>query len=159
MFEDTRLFMKRIGLPPGDLMELPTSNKSFPDGADFRIEIPTVNSLDTADRLLNESEKLGIVINRMTETQGMFRYLKEDIQAWVQMCSSYGCDLVMSVGPRATYDIGATALTEQGKSIGYRLRGQEQLIRAIEDVKRGIEFGVKNFLIYHSSLNVRKLMQ
>ncbi|MEQ9354889.1 MAG: hypothetical protein RLP97_06100 [Coleofasciculus chthonoplastes F2-STO-03] len=32
------------------------------------------------------------------------------------------------------------------------LRGQEQLIRAIEDIKRGIELGVKNFVIYDEGL-------
>jgi hypothetical protein len=108
--------------------------------------------LEAAETILSESNKLGFTINRITETQGIFRYLKSDILSWVEMCNNYGCDLVMSVGPRATYDIGATVNSEQGKTIAYRLRGQEQLIRGIEDVKRGIEHGVENFLIYDEGM-------
>ncbi|MBV9576584.1 MAG: peptidase [Gammaproteobacteria bacterium] len=152
MFEETRSFLEKIGLPSGDLMDLPTSEKTFNDGSQFRIEIPTVNSIEAAEALLLESEKLCITINRITETQGMFRYTKNDIRRWVALCESFKCDFIMSVGPRATYDTGASAATEQGKTVGYRLRGQEQLVRAVEDVKRGIELGVRNFLIYDEGL-------
>jgi hypothetical protein len=82
----------------------------------------------------------------------MFRHTKEEIKTMIQLCASYGCELVMSTGPRAAYDTSATASTPQGKTIGYRLRGQEQLIRAIEDILRGIELGVKSFVIYDEGL-------
>jgi len=59
---------------------------------------------------------------------------------------------MMSVGPRATYDTGATVLSEQGVRISYRLRGMEQLIRAVEDVKRGYDLGVRGFLIYDEGM-------
>jgi hypothetical protein len=152
MFNETRAFLQKIGLPAGDLMDLPTSNKRFADGGQFRIEVPTVNSLAATESLLEESLKLGITINRVTETLGMFRHTLPDIIEWVKMCDSYGCDFLMSVGPRATYDTGASTLSEQGKTVGYRLRGQEQLVRAIEDVKRGLELGVMNFLVYDEGL-------
>jgi hypothetical protein len=58
----------------------------------------------------------------------------------------------MSTGPRATYDTGATVLSSQGVRIGYRLRGVEQLVRAIEDVKRGVDLGVRGFLIYDEGM-------
>ncbi len=32
--------------------------------------------------------------------------------------------------------------------MGYRLRGQEQIVRAIEDVKRASRLGCRNFLVY-----------
>ena len=38
---ETRDFLASIGLPPGDLNELPDSPKRFPDGAQYRIEIPS----------------------------------------------------------------------------------------------------------------------
>lgn len=152
MFEATRTYLAKIGLPAGDLMDLPTSTKTFSDKTNFRIEIPTINSLEAAEALLEESNKLDITINRVTETYGIFRHTRHDIRSWVELCKDYGCDLVMSTGPRATYDTSATVSTEQGKTIGYRLRGQEQLIRAIEDVKRGLELGVRNFLVYDEGM-------
>ena len=39
---ETRAFLASIGLPPGDLHELPDSRLRFPDGAQYRIEIPTM---------------------------------------------------------------------------------------------------------------------
>lgn len=33
--------LRSTGLPPGDLHELPTSSRRFPDGAQYRIEIPS----------------------------------------------------------------------------------------------------------------------
>jgi len=58
----------------------------------------------------------------------------------------------MAVGPRATYDTSATMLTPQGVRIGYRLRGAEQVVRAIEDVLRGVELGVRGILVYDEGL-------
>ncbi|RKZ47015.1 MAG: peptidase [Candidatus Parabeggiatoa sp. nov. 2] len=152
MFENTRRFLERIHLPAGDLYNLPVSEKRFSDGAHFRIEVPTVNNIETAQALLEESDRLKVTINRVTETYGMFRHPKAEIEALVQLCQEYGCELLMSTGPRAAYDTSATAHSKDGKRIGYRLRGQEQLIRGIEDIKRGIEFGVKYFVIYDEGL-------
>ncbi|MEU3405011.1 hypothetical protein ABZ766_13870 [Streptomyces sp. NPDC006670] len=53
------------------------------------------------------------------------------------------------MGPRAVYGIGATVQTPEGAGVGYRLRGQEQLVRALEDIQRALEEGVRGF-IFHS---------
>ena len=34
----TRAFLQGLGLPPGDLYDLPTSSKRFPDGAQYRVD-------------------------------------------------------------------------------------------------------------------------
>jgi hypothetical protein len=36
--------------------------------------------------------------------------------------------------------------------ISYRLRGMEQMLRAIEDIKRGYDLGVRGFLIYDEGM-------
>jgi hypothetical protein len=152
IFEETRKALKRLGLPEGDAFDLPSSDKRFPDGAHFRIECPTVNSAVAIDALLNRSLELGITINRITETYGMFRHTREEIKEMCKLCHDYGCELLLSTGPRATYDTGATVLSEQGVRVSYRLRGQEQLIRAIEDIKRGYELGCRGFLAYDEGM-------
>ncbi len=152
MFEETRAYMKKLGLPEGDLVDLPVSQLRFGDGAHYRIEVPTINSAEAVAALLETADKNGIVINRITETYGMFRHTRREIKEYCRLCHDYGCELLMSVGPRATYDTGATVLSPQGVRISYRLRGMEQLLRAIEDVKRGIELGVRGFLIYDEGM-------
>jgi hypothetical protein len=152
MFEETRRYVKTLGLPEGDLNDLPTSNARFPDGAAFRIEVPTVNSAEAVAALLDTSDKIGITINRVTETYGMFRHTRQEIKEYCRLCHDYGTELLLSVGPRATYDTGATVLSPQGVRISYRLRGMEQLLRAVEDVKRGIDLGCRGFLIYDEGM-------
>ena len=152
MFEETREYLKKLGLPPGDLFDMPSSALRFPDGAAFRIEVPTVNSAEAVAALLETATKNGITINRVTETYGMFRHTREEIKEYCRLCNDYGAELLMSTGPRATYDTGATVLSPQGVRISYRLRGMEQMLRAVEDVKRGYDLGVRGFLIYDEGM-------
>ena len=148
VMDATRNYLKKLGLPSGDLYDLPTSTKTFPDGAQFRIEVPTVNSPEAMKALLETAKDAGIVINRVDETYGIMRFTDRQIEAFINLAKEYKCEFTMSIGPRATYDTSATALSPQGVRIGYRLRGEEQLIRAIEDVKRATEMGVRGILVY-----------
>jgi len=152
MFDETRKFLVSQGLPAGDAYDLPTSTLRFPDGAHYRLEVPTINTADAIKALLGEADKLGITINRVDETYGAFRHTLAEMKEYAAACKDHGCELNMSVGPRATYDTSATRLSEQGVRISYRLRGQEQIIRAIEDVKRIAETGIRGVLVYDEGL-------
>jgi hypothetical protein len=152
MFEETREYLKKIGMPPGDLFDMPTSTARFPDGGAFRIEVPTVNTAEAVGALLDTATKNGITINRVTETYGMFRHTREEIKEYCRLCNQYGAELLLSVGPRAPYDTGATVLSPQGVRISYRLRGMEQVLRAVEDIKRGYDLGCRGFLIYDEGM-------
>ncbi|MCK4682423.1 peptidase, partial [Candidatus Bipolaricaulota bacterium] len=152
MFDKTRNSLEKLGLPKGDLYELTTSGQTFPDGAHFRMEVPTVNSIEAFQALIERADELGIVINRIDETYGIFRHTLEELRAYTALAKERGVALNLSVGPRATYDTGATVQTPQGVRIGYRLRGMEQVVRAIEDVKRAVSAGCRGILVYDEGL-------
>jgi len=152
MFEATREYVASLGLPSGDLFDMPSSDARFPDGAAFRIEVPTVNTAEAVEALLEQATRNGIVINRVTETYGMFRHTCQEIKEYCRLCHDYGAELLLSVGPRATYDTGATVLSPQGVRISYRLRGMEQVLRGVEDIKRGYDLGCRGFLIYDEGM-------
>ncbi|MGB9867529.1 MAG: U32 family peptidase [Bacillota bacterium] len=152
MFDKTRDFMVKLGLPRGDAYDLPTSNKRFPDGAHYRIEVPTVNSADALKALLETAQQYGVTINRVDETYGAFRHTMSELKDYVALAKEYKVELNLSVGPRATYDTSATRLSQQGVRIGYRLRGMEQVVRAVEDVKRIAEVGCRGVLVYDEGL-------
>jgi hypothetical protein len=149
MFEDLRDFAQSLGLPKGDLYELPTSGRTFPDGAHYRLEVPTINTPQAMKALVETADKrYGITINRVDETFGIFRQTKQQIQEYIQIAKDYGVELHLSIGPRATYDTSATRLSTEGVRISYRLRGMEQVFRAVEDVRRVVDLGLRGILVY-----------
>lgn len=151
-FTKTRSGLIRLGIPGGDDHSLSTSTKKFSDGGQFRIEVPTINSLRAAETVLNRSAQLGVFLNRITETIGIFRHSDAEIRNWAELCTRQGCELIMSPGPRAVYDTSASARSPEGARMAYRLRGQDQLVYALEDIKRAFDLGVSTFVIYDEGL-------
>ncbi len=152
MFEETRDYLEELGLPRGDLYDLPTSGKTFPDGAHYRLETPTINSAEALKALLKTAKDNGVNINRVDETYGIFRHTIDEIKEYAKIGNAYGAEINMAIGPRATYDTGGTVLTEQGVRVGYRLRGMEQVLRAVEDVKRAVDCGIRGILVYDEGM-------
>lgn len=148
--DKTKEFLKKIGIK--ETFDDFKSYKRFSDGGQYRFEVPGIQSPKTMDALLNESEKNDIFIHRVTQTKGIMLLSDEEIQQMVDLAKDYGCELFLSVGPRATYDTSATVHTKEGSRIGYRLRGYDNLVYAVEDVKRACGFGVRGILLYDEGL-------
>lgn len=146
--EKTRDFLEKIGMPKGDAYNLPTSLKRFSDGAQYRFEVPGIQGPKAMKALLEEAKKLNLVIHRVTQTKGIMLLADDEIKEMVALAEEHQIELVLSVGPRATTDTSASVNTPEGQRMGYRLRGQEQVIRAMEDIKRAVRFGCKSFLLY-----------
>lgn len=146
--QKTREFLKSLGLPGGDAYDLPTSQKRFSDGAQYRFEVPGIQGPNVMEALLDAMEKYQIPLHRVTQTKGIMMLTDNEIMKMVELAKEGQTDLILAIGPRATTDTSASVHTEEGVRMGYRLRGQEQIVRAIEDVKRAAAFGCKSFLVY-----------
>ena len=146
--EKTRAFLKSIGLPEGDDYSLRTSEKRFADGGQYRFEVPGIQGPKVMQALLEALEGYKIPIHRVTQTKGIWTLLDEEIKEMVRLASEYHLQLILAIGPRATTDTSASVHTPEGQRMGYRLRGQEQIVRAVEDVKRAAALGCRGFLIY-----------
>ena len=144
----TRDFLTSIGLPSGDAYNLPTSEKRFEDGGQYRFEVPGIQGPKVMAALLEELDKYGIWIHRVTQTKGIMMLTDNEIMEMVRLAKNAKTDLILAIGPRATTDTSASVNTPEGVRMGYRLRGQEQIVRAIEDVKRAASFGCRSFLVY-----------
>ena len=146
--DETRIFLKKNGLPSGDAYDLPTSTKRFSDGGQYRFEVPGIQGPKAMEALLVELEKYNIHIHRVTQTKGIMTLTDDEIRRMVDLSKQYSVDLILAIGPRATTDTSASVKTPEGQRMGYRLRGQEQIVRAIEDVKRAARLGCRYFLVY-----------
>jgi len=148
VMRDTKLFLQKIGLPQGDAYDLPSSPKRFSDGAQYRFEVPGIQGPGSMKALLESLDGYGVSIHRVTQTKGIMLLSDEEIGEMVALAKKWQVQLVLAIGPRATYDTSASIHTEEGQRMGYRLRGQDQIVRAIEDVKRAISLGCRSFLVY-----------
>lgn len=144
----SRQFLESIGLPPGDAYHLPSSCKRFPDGGQYRFEVPGIQGPAAMRALLAELEQHGLHTHRVTQTKGIMLLSDAEIGEMVAMAQAGQVELVLAIGPRATTDTSASVNTPEGKRMGYRLRGQEQIVRALEDVKRAAGLGCRSFLVY-----------
>lgn len=146
--KESKAFLKKIGLPDGDNYSLPTSQKRFNDGAQYRFEVPGIQGPKSMKALLEELDRLDLIIHRVTQTKGIMLLSDDDIKAMIKLAQKHQVELILAVGPRATTDTSASVHTQEGVRMGYRLRGQEQIIRAMEDVKRAAHLGCSSFLVY-----------
>lgn len=146
--KDSRLFLEKIGMPSGDAYDLPDSKKRFADGAQYRFEVPGIQGPASMRALLNELDAYGLTIHRVTQTKGIMLLADKDIEEMVALAKEWQVELILAIGPRATTDTSASVNTPEGQRMGYRLRGQEQIVRAMEDVKRAVRLGCTSFLVY-----------
>ena len=147
---NTKDFLKQMGIDEVDSSY--EADKRFEDGGQFRFEVPGIQSPKTMKALLDEADRQNLVIHRVTQTKGIMLLTDEEIAEMVDLAKDYGCELFLSVGPRATYDTSATVHTKEGSRIGYRLRGYDNLVYGIEDVKRAVNLGVRGILLYDEGL-------
>ena len=123
-------------LPVSDAYDLPESPCRFPDGAHYRIEIPSVEGPQVLEAVLEEAARLGVPIHRVSQGSGIMLLTDAEILAMAQLGADAGVEVSLFVGPRAAWDVGAQVTSAAGKNLGARLRGMDQLIYALEDVSR-----------------------
>ncbi len=146
--EKTREFLKSIGMPGGDVYDLKRSERRFNDGGQYRFEVPGIQGPGVMKALLETLDSYGTPIHRVTQTKGIWTLLDNEIEEMVNLSRAYHVQLILAIGPRATTDTSASVHTPEGQRMGYRLRGQEQIVRAVEDVKRAAGLGCRGFMVY-----------
>lgn len=154
IFNETRAYLKKAGLPTSEREPLVASTQEFSSGGQYAIELSSMNNFKVLSRTFQLVKHYKINVARMIECRGIVRLPDQEIRDMTKICEDENVGLVLSVGPRAISDIGGFVHSPNGKRVGYRLRGMENLIHAIEDVKRAIDLGARGFLIYDEGLLV-----
>ncbi len=150
--QQTREFLKKLGLPTGDAYDLPTSPLRFPDGAQYRIEIPSVEGPNALLAVLEEAEKNDVLIHRVSQGSGIMLLTDSEIREMARLGREAGIEVSLFVGPRAAWDTGAQIVASAGKNLGARLRGMDQVVYATEDMRRAAALGIRSVLVADEGL-------
>lgn len=141
-----------LGLPGQDLHDLPSTEKRFPDGAQYRVEIPSVEGPRVLEAVLEEAEKRDVQLHRVSQGSGIMLLTDAEILEMCAMAGESGLELSLFVGPRASWETGAGITSGAGKVLGAQHRGQDQLAYALEDILRGVDLGLRGVLVADAGL-------
>jgi hypothetical protein len=144
---ETRAFLASIGLPPGDLHDLPDSQLRFPDGAQYRIEIPSVEGPACLEAVLEEAARLDVSVHRVSQGSGVFLQTDDELDSMARMAADARVEISLFARPNAAWDTSAMARSPAGGVVAPTSRGQEQVVQGIEDAKRAAAHGIRSVLI------------
>lgn len=137
--------LARLGVASGG--PAPASPRRFPDGAQYRFEIPSVENPESLDAMLEEAGRHKLTIHRVSQGSGIMLLTDAEISRMARTAKDARIELSLFVGPRAGFDTTPQPLTAAGKIIGGNLRGSAQLAYAVEDVKRACALGIRSVLV------------
>ena len=109
-----RAFLERSGLPPGDLHRLPDSEKRFPDGAQYRVEIPSTEGPDCLVAVLEEADRLGVTIHRVSQGSGVFMLSDDDLDEMARLGAGAHLEISLFTRPNAAWGLSAMARAPAG---------------------------------------------
>jgi hypothetical protein len=134
-----------LGLPAADAER--TSELRFPDGAQARVEIPSVEGPRCVEAVLAEATRLGVPVTRMSQGSGVGMLTDAEIAEMVTMAADAGVELSLFARPSAGWDTSAMARAPAGGALAPATRGQHQLVAAIDEIRRAADLGVRSVLI------------
>jgi hypothetical protein len=145
--ERIRDFLVSLGLPPGDLNELPDSPKRFPDGAQYRIEIPSTEGPRCFEAVLDEAARLDVPLHRVSQGSGVFLQTDEELDELAALAASERIEVSLFARPNAGWDASAMARAPVGAVLAPAARGQEQVVQGLADVERAAAHGFRSVLL------------
>jgi len=139
-------FLTKLNLPVEDNHALAPSSKHFNDGGDYRFEIPSVEGPRVFREVMEAAKELKVPVHRVSQGSGIMLLTRDEIREMARMGAAERIEVCLFVGPRAPFETGAQAASAAGKVIGLQHRGADQLVYAIEDVRRACDLGMRSVL-------------
>ena len=129
--------------------ERPTAASAlrFPDGAHFRIEIPSVEGPSVLEAVIEAARRHDLTVNRVSQGSGAMLLKEVELRDMAALGSESGIEVSLFIGPRESFGVGAHARSPDGAAQAGQLRGVRQLAYAVEDVARAVEAGIRSFLV------------
>jgi hypothetical protein len=125
----------------------PASQARFPDGAHYRIEIPSCEGPEVLRAVVAEATARSVTVNRVSQGSGAMLHTEAELAEMARIAADHGIEVSLFVGPREEWDIGRAAASADGGGLTGQLRGTRQLRYAVDDILRAAGQGIRGFLI------------
>ncbi len=132
-------------LPADDTLVV--SAKRFADGGQYRIEIPSTETPKAFRVVLEEADKLGCPVHRVSQGSGIQMLSDDELREFARIGADRNIEVCLFTTPRANFDVGGLWGAPAGKFIQWQVRGAEQLRYSLDDIHRACEHGIRSVLL------------
>jgi hypothetical protein len=124
---------------------LPTSSARFPDGAQYRVEIPSTEGPGCLDVALEEAERLGVPVHRFSQGSGVFMLTDRELDHMARSAADAGVEVSLFARPGAAWGVSAAARVNA--AFAAAAHGTQQLEDTLADVQRAAAHGFRSVLL------------
>jgi hypothetical protein len=129
----------------GVLPSPPESTRRFGDGAAYRVEIPSCEGPQVMTAVLEEAERRGVTVHRISQGSGVMMLTDGEIDELVKLGAAHDVEVCLFLGPRGSWDIGGQA--KVAPAVGGVARGNEMVAASLCDAFRAVDLGVRSLLV------------
>ncbi len=142
-----REFLRAGGFPETDGPLATSSEKRFPDGAQYRVEIPSVEGPEVLAAVLAEAQARDVLVHRISQGSGVLLLTDDEISDMAAQAAAATIEVSLFARPLAGWGTGAAALASGGGAVSAQARGAEQLTHCLLDIERAADLGIRSVLI------------
>ncbi len=121
------------------------SSGTFPDGAAWRVEIPSCEGPQVMEAVLDEAAQRDVPVHRVSQGSGVMMLTDAEIARMLALGRAHGVEVCLFLGPRGAWDTGGQA--KVSAAVGGVARGSRAVAASLVDAFRAVELGVRSLLV------------
>ena len=121
------------------------SEARFADGLRYRIEIPSVEGPAALRAVVEEAAAREIPIRRVSQGSGVMMLTDGELRETAELGAEHGIEVSLFIGPRGAWDTGGQSFATG--AVGGVARGNAGVEWCVAEVRRGLAFGIRSFLV------------
>jgi len=136
--------LAEVGLSP-PARDWPESSGRFEDGRRHRIEIASVEGPGVLRAVLDEADRQGVGVQRVSQGSGVMMLSDEELDEMAALGHDRGVEVCLFLGPRGGWDTGGQALVMDAAA-GVA-RGPEAVAACVAEADRACSHGIRSLLV------------
>ncbi len=117
----------------------------FADGLRYRLEIPSVEGPRVFRAVLEEADRRGLDVRRISQGSGVMMLTDSEIDEMAELGAARGVEVSLFIGPRGAWDTGGQSFASP--AVGGVARGHAAVDACVAEVRRGVARGIRSFLV------------